>query len=110
MTIESRPPYTQQMEQFNMELYENQRKNRLGDSIGDYLTDEDCDSRRIYEELLSEVDDWIKYHQRYLDKAVELKSLLMGNRSVTLEVSEFLSEDRWSNFPTENGDYISFSS
>lgn len=92
-----------------MELYENQRKNRLGDSIGDYLTDEDCDARRIYEELLTEVDDWIKYHQRYLDKAVELKSLLMGNRSVTLEVSEFLSEDRWSNFPNEQGDHLTIS-
>lgn len=65
--------------------YDKQRQNRLADCIGDYLMDEDVDARRVYEELLREVDDNIEYHQRHLNKAAEFRSLLMGNRPVDLE-------------------------
>ena len=89
------------------ETYATQRKCRMGDALLDYLGDEDVTARRTYEDILSEVDELIEYHAKYLQKAKDLKSLLMGHRPVDLGHSEFLTEDRWSNFPNDNGDYIS---
>jgi hypothetical protein len=65
--------------------YDKQRQNRLADCIGDYFMDEDVDARRVYEELLREVDDTIEYHQRHLNKAAEFRTLLMGNRPMDLD-------------------------
>ena len=108
MTIEGRPKITPDplFEKNLMESYSQQRKCRMADAISDYLNDEDVSARRTYEEMLDEVNDVIEYHQRNLDKAKELRSLMMGNRPVDLNDPQFLTEDRWSNFPKENGDYI----
>ena len=65
--------------------YEKQRKDRMGDAIGDYLTDEAVSSRQIYEEMLSEVQEWIDYHRKFLTKAEHLREYLMGNRPIDLE-------------------------
>ena len=60
--------------------YANQRKNRMQDAIDDYLQDDKVSARRAYEEILSCVDDVINYHKKEYDKAVELKSLMLGHR------------------------------
>lgn len=65
--------------QFQVE-YEQQRKNRLGDAIIDYFSDSGCDSRRIYEEILSEVESTITYHKEHYERASDLYQLLQGNR------------------------------
>ena len=57
----------------------------MGDAIGDYLTDEAVSSRQIYEEMLSEVQEWIDYHRKFLTKAEHLREYLMGNRPIDLE-------------------------
>jgi len=61
--------------------YSEQRKCRMQDAIDDYLNDEEVDSRRSYEEMLSCIDDVRKYHKKQYDKADELYNLLLGNRN-----------------------------
>lgn len=81
MTIEGRP-----QSDWDKEYY-NQRRDRLADSVSDYLTCDSTDARQCYEEILAEVDGWIDHHRKGMEKANTLKSLLMGNREV-----EFLAE------------------
>lgn len=81
MVIEGRPVIiTPDPEEFNMKLFEQARRDRLADCIGDYLTDDNCSARRAYEEVLAEVKAWRDYHQEHLDKANELYNLLLGHR------------------------------
>lgn len=60
--------------------YSKQRRDRLGDILLDYLTDDKVDARRCYEEILGELDALARYHQGQLDKANDLRSLLLGYR------------------------------
>ena len=80
MTIEGRPEIQHDWKK----EFEKQRKDRLQDSIDEYLQDDEVDSRRAYEEILSCVEDVVNYHKKQLDKAVSLKSLMMGHRAVDL--------------------------
>ena len=88
MTIEGRPELNVDWE----EQYQTQRRNRLQDSIDEYLQDDKVDARQAYEEMLSCVDDVINYHKKEMDKAVELKSLMMGHRTFQLEDLRNISE------------------
>ena len=58
--------------------YEHQRKCRMQDAIDDYLQDDTVDPQQIYNEMLDCVQDVIDYHQKSLDRAVALKSLMQG--------------------------------
>ena len=81
MTIEGRPELNVD---WNAE-YEKQRKNRMQDAIDDYLQDDKVSARQTYEEILSCVQDVIDYHKKEMDKAVALRSLMMGHREVNLD-------------------------
>ena len=81
--IEGRPKTKEDWDQ----TYYNQRRDRLADSVADYLTCDSTDARQCYEEILSEVDSWIQYHRKGMDKATTLKSLLMGNREFEFDTS-----------------------
>ena len=81
MTIEGRPDIQVPDDYWSKE-YERQRKDRMQDCIDDYLQDEKVDARRVYEEMLSCIDDVINYHKKQLDKATDVKSLMMGHREV----------------------------
>lgn len=85
MTIEGRPHFTEANEKFWNKTYEQQRRDRFADAVGDYLTCEDTDARQCYEEMLAEIDGWIEYHQRFLNKATKLKKLVMGDYDSTVE-------------------------
>ena len=63
-----------------LKTYAQQRRDRMGDAIGDYLTDEDIDARQAYEEILAEIQTWIDYHQKFLVKAQNLYALMQGER------------------------------
>lgn len=65
-----------------VKTYEAQRKDRMGDAIGDYLTDEKIDARVCYEEMMEEVQSWIDYHRKFLKKAETLQQLMLGNREI----------------------------
>ena len=81
--IEGRPKTKEDWDQ----TYYNQRRDRLADSVADYLTCDSTDARQCYEEILSEVDSWIKYHRKGMEKATALKSLLMGHREFEFDTS-----------------------
>ena len=83
MTIEGRPELIG-TEEFLNKTYAAQRKDRMQDAIDDYLQDDKVDSRQTYEEILSCVYDVINYHKKEYDKAVELKSLMLGHRECDL--------------------------
>jgi len=68
--------------------YSIQRKDRMQDAIDDYLQDPKVDARRTYEEILSCVDDIVKHHKENLEKAVNLKELMLGYRNIDLNLSE----------------------
>jgi len=61
--------------------YAEQRKDRMGDAIGDYLNDEKVGARQAYEEILSEAQEWYDYHKKQLEKAQEFLNLLQTPRS-----------------------------
>ena len=58
--------------------YHNQRRDRLSDVVGDYLTDESLTAQDFYRDLMAEVQSWIDYHEKELKRASEVKSLLKG--------------------------------
>ena len=61
--------------------YAEQRKDRMRDAIGDYLSDDKVDARQAYEEILSEAQEWRDYHKENLQKAQEFLDLLQTPRS-----------------------------
>ena len=65
--------------------YEKQRKCRMQDAIDDYLQDDKVPARQAYEEMLSCIDDVVKYHEQSYCRAVALRDLMMGHREVDLE-------------------------
>ena len=81
-------------EEWNKEYY-NQRRDRLADAVGDYLTCDATSARQCYEEMLAEVDGWIDHHRLQMKKAQALKYLLMGENDVTIDFpsnKQFLTE------------------
>ena len=58
--------------------YHNQRRDRLSDVVGDYLTDESLTAQDFYRDLMAEVQSWIDYHEKELKRISEVKSLLKG--------------------------------
>ena len=63
-----------------LKTYAQQRRDRMGDAIGDYLADENVDARQVYEDMLSEIQIWIKYHKDSIVKAQNLYALMLGER------------------------------
>jgi predicted house-cleaning noncanonical NTP pyrophosphatase (MazG superfamily) len=62
--------------------YSKQRKDRMQDAIDDYLNDDKVSARQTYEEMLFGIDDVINYHKKSMERAVELKSLMLGHREI----------------------------
>ena len=60
--------------------YRRQRKDRMSDALDEYLHDAEIDARLTYEEILACIDENIAYHKKFYDKAVALKSLMLGHR------------------------------
>ena len=56
--------------------YADQRRDRLSEVIGDYLSDGTMSAEDIYNEIVSEVQSYIEYHQNELNKSVKFKELI----------------------------------
>ena len=56
--------------------YADQRRDRLSEVIGDYLSDGTMTAEDIYNEIVSEVQSYIEYHQNELNKSVKFKDLI----------------------------------
>jgi hypothetical protein len=81
MTIEGHPNI-QVPDDYWQKEYGKQRKDRMQNAIDDYLNDDKVSARQTYEEMLSGIDDVINYHKKSMDRAVDLKSLMLGHREV----------------------------
>jgi len=91
MTIEGRPAIEHDWEA----SYHKQRRSRLDDAIAEYLNDDMSTSpRQCYETVLASAQEWINYHKDHMDRWVEFKSLMMGNRQVDFNDPVYLTEDR----------------
>ncbi len=84
MTIEGRPELIG-TEKFLNKTYAKQRQDRMQDAIDDYLTDDKVPARQTYEEMLSCIDDVIKYHEQAYCRAASLRDLMMGYREVDFD-------------------------
>ena len=58
--------------------YQQNRKDRLTDLIGDYITDEDTTAEDLYQDILSEVKSWLDYHENYVKKCSTVYLKLQG--------------------------------
>lgn len=98
MTIEGRPDFTKDWQQ---EFY-NQRRDRLADAVGEYITCDNTDARQCYEEILAEIDAWVKYYSTGMKKATALKELLLGHRDVSMDFPHWPGEVTNKQFIQEN--------
>ena len=117
MTIEGRPNLIPDplFEANMMKSYDAQRRDRLGDVISDYLNDEDKTAKEFYNDLIAELEDWIRYHERFAEKYKAARLMINGHRKSTMPdpitnhqeyQAQLLNEDAWQNFPNEYGDRI----
>ena len=72
--------------------YYNQRRDRLSDVVGDYLTDESLTAKDFYRDLMAEVQSWVDYHEKELKRASEAVSLLKGELECDVENEKFLND------------------
>ena len=94
--------------------YADQRRDRLSDVIGDYLSDGTMSAKDIYNEIVSEVQSYIDYHQNELNKSIKFRELIREKVDVPKQkdlyeeiclnekVSEASSKD-WEDFWSEDG-------
>ena len=114
MTIEGRPDLIPDpsFEAYMMKSYNDQRRDRLGDVISDYLNDDDKTAKEFYDDLVKEIDDWIQYHERFAEKYKTVKKMINGHRKTDTITGmnyyepQLLNEDAWADFPSQTGDHI----
>lgn len=72
----------------NLDNYKIKRKERLADLVSEYLNEDDTTPQEFYDELIEEVDSWIDYNKKQMNKAVDAKSLLMGYKKIDIDLSD----------------------
>jgi len=75
--------------------YQKYSLEQLDNWVNDALSCEDLTPQDIYDTIVKCVDESVEYHKKHLTKSVELLSLLKGNRSVNLEVTDEDWADFW---------------
>jgi len=75
--------------------YQKYSLEQLDNWVNDALNCEDLTPQDIYDTIVKCVDESVEYHKKHLTKSVELLSLLKGNRSVNLEVTDEDWADFW---------------
>lgn len=66
-----------------MKSLEEQRKERLDDSICEYL--EDDNPSRFWNDLNECLDGWIVYHRKQIDRASLIKKMIGGHRPLQIQ-------------------------
>ena len=79
------------------EIYNKQRRDRLSEAVGDYLTDESTSPEQFYNDLKKEVEDWVDYYKEYYDKSSQVLSYITGRATVISEATDKDWEDFWHN-------------
>ena len=79
MTTEGRPDLQVDWET----TFRKQRRDRLDDALAEFLNDDThLDPQQCYESILASAQEWIDYHHKHMNRWVQFKSLMMGNRDV----------------------------
>ena len=90
----------------NFGSYNEQRKDRLGDIVNDYLGDVDVSPLTFYNDLKDEIQSLIDYHQKQLDKANAFLDMIDGRKAKPTSCDrEDASEGcrgHWQDFWTDN--------
>lgn len=82
MTIEINPSLNTYPHNYMETTYKSARKDRLTDIIGDYITDEDTSAEEFFNDLTQELDIWIDYHRKFLEKSKLIKKMVNGHRPI----------------------------
>lgn len=90
----------------NYKNYNEARKDRLGDIIGDYLSDTDTSSLTFYNDLKDEIKSWTNYHEEQLNKGNAFLDMIDGRKPEHIACDRNdTSEDcrgHWQDFWTDN--------
>lgn len=65
--------------------YAKQRKNRLQDSVDEYLQDDEVDVETFYSDLKACIDEIIQYHKTQKYRACDAMSMILGHRNVSFD-------------------------
>ena len=79
------------------DIYNKQRRDRLSDAVGDYLTDESMSPEQFYDDLKGEVQDWVEYYKKYHEKSSQVLSYITGKATVISDATDKDWEDFWHN-------------
>ena len=79
------------------EIYNKQRRDRLSEAVGDYLTDESISPEQFYNDLKGEVQDWVEYYKKYHEKSSQVLSYITGRATVISDATDKDWEDFWHN-------------
>ena len=79
------------------DIYDKQRRDRLSEAVGDYLTDESTSPEQFYNDLKKEVQDWVDYYKEYYDKSSQVLSYITGRATVISDATDKDWEDFWHN-------------
>ena len=79
------------------DIYNKQRRDRLSEAVGDYLTDESTSAEQFYSDLKKEVQDWVDYYKEYYNKSSQVLSYITGKATVISDATDKDWEDFWHN-------------
>ena len=79
------------------DIYNKQRRDRLSEAVGDYLTDESTSPEQFYNDLKKEVQDWVDYFKKYHEKSSQVLSYITGKATVISDATDKDWEDFWHN-------------
>ena len=79
------------------DIYNKQRRDRLSEAVGDYLTDESISPEQFYSDLKTEVQDWVDYYKGFHEKSSQVLSYITGRATVISDATDKDWEDFWHN-------------
>jgi hypothetical protein len=67
---------------FDNQAYNQQRKKRLGDSVHDYLSDDQTTPIQFYQDLKDEIYDMIRHYENELNKYKQVLQYISGDTKI----------------------------
>ena len=86
------------------DIYDKQRRDRLSEVVGDYLTDESMSPEQFFNDLKKEVQDWVDYYKGFHDKSSKVLSYIQ-KESLISDATDKDWEDFWHYEDKEASDF-----
>ena len=83
MTIEGRPEFNEKTKEFWKKSFEEQRADRLADSVDEYM--QDGEIGRFHEDLTKALQELIDYHEKQKGYAVTAMKAVSGHRPLQMQ-------------------------